>query len=284
MISTTFDYAAPATLAGVLELLSQGGHQVLPTDHSLVSSLRQGTGPTGHTLVSLRNVPGLNSITQKTGQLVIGASATYAELLQHPALEFYPVLAGALATIQDPHLRHNSTLGGALHVGGRVHAPVLAALLALNATAVVVSNAGTTELPLQQFAQRGRRVLPAADSVVTQVLVSSELAASSYYQTAGQQLGYYPNYGVAVAMRATTGEVTQSRIVLAGFTEQPLQLELVEAVLQNQSLNATTIRTATEQFDEEALPTDFGSADTDEGYYRHLAKVLVRRALTALVA
>lgn len=279
MIPTSFTYAAPTTLTDVLALLGQGGHQVLPADHSVVSGLKQGAFPSA-TFVSLRNVPGLAAITQEAGRLAVGPSASYADLLQHEAIGQYPALAQALATIQDPHLRHHSTLGGALHHGGGVHAPVVAALLALNATVVVRSPAGTTEVPLHQFVEAGRSVLPAADSLITQVLVAAAPATASQYLALEQSRGHYATHGVAVAGQLADGRVAHLRVVLAGFTAQPLRLAGVEAALLGQPLSVATMADVAEQLSDE--PALAGAGATDEGYFLHLAKVLVRRGLAAV--
>ena len=272
MISTSFSYAAPDTLAAALGLLGQAGHQVLPADHSLVSRLRQG-GAAGQTLVSLRQVPGLATITEENGQLAIGSSVSYAELIQHESIADYPVLAQALATIQDPHLRHHSTLSGAVHGGGRVHAPVLAALLALDAQAVLHSAAGFQEVPLLQLTQVSGA---AAGTLVTQILLPAGPVAASHYLTAGPARSHYSSQGVAVAQHGD-----QIRVVLAGFAEQVVRVAAVETALRGQPLTTATIAAAAYQLDNEPALAAAGAADA--GYHQHLAKVLVRRALAGLL-
>jgi carbon-monoxide dehydrogenase medium subunit len=281
MRSSSFSYAAPDTLADALALLGQAGHQVLPLGTAL-ASYQPAAEATEHTLVSLRRVADLRQITAEPEHVAIGTSASYTALLQAPALQQLSALAQALATVPDAHLRHHSTLGGALHHGGPCHAPVLAALLALGATVRVASATGQVdELPLPTLlAEPASQRL--AGKVATHVLVPTEPALHSQYLAFEQPLGYYASQGVAVAGHLANNQLTAVRVALAGFTAQPQRLPGVEAALQNQQPLPATLATAAAQLDAElTLP---GPSEDEARYHQHLAKVLLRRCLMAAFA
>jgi len=68
------------------------------------------------TVVSLKEVPGLDAVAEEQGGgLRIGSMATLANLAGHPVLRrFYPALADAIQGSASPQLRNVATLGGNL--------------------------------------------------------------------------------------------------------------------------------------------------------------------------
>ncbi|MDB5242655.1 MAG: xanthine dehydrogenase family protein subunit [Spirosoma sp.] len=282
MIGIKLAYKAPETLKEALDLIGREGHQVLTADQALVNGLKKGTSSSSlHTLVSLRKIPGLATIDYENNELRLGTSITYTDLLNHQALAHYPVLAQALATIPDPHLRHHSTVGGALYHGGPVHAPVIAALMALDATAVVLTRDKETRLPLQYFSQSGLRVLLPLGGLLSAIVIPNTSLNASTYLSLNQLSGRQRNYGIAACVAQSDQTIDQIRLVLAGFTEQPIQLKRVEEALLGKTLTADSIKmVAIEQLEQVKLPFQDGSLP--EGYQRHLAGVALNRALTSL--
>lgn len=279
MIGIQLTYKAPETLKEALDLVGREGHQILTADQSLISDLKKGV-PSLHTLVSLRKIPGLGNINIDNGELRIGASASYNSLLTHQALNQYPVLAQALATIPDPHLRHHSTLGGALSHGGLIHAPVLAALMALDASVVVLTRDNDTRLPIHYFSQNGSRVLLPQGGLITMIVLPEPAAKSSAYLAVNQLAGRQANHGIAISLTQSGDTIDQIRLILAGFTEQPIRLKNIEEKLAGSSLTSDSIKNAADQLGQEDLPIHHDRIP--EGYQRHLAGVILQRALKSL--
>ena len=66
-------------------------------------------------VVNLREIAGLDAITQDANGLRIGALATLKQVATHPAVrQFYPALADAAGSSASPQIRHVATLGGNL--------------------------------------------------------------------------------------------------------------------------------------------------------------------------
>lgn len=67
------------------------------------------------TVVDLRDVPGLDVITWREGQLHLGALVTLAALAEHPDVRAsYPAVAATAAAIATPQIRARATVGGNL--------------------------------------------------------------------------------------------------------------------------------------------------------------------------
>ncbi len=102
----------PRDLAEALRFLSDGG-RVLAGGTDLFVRIRQGRENPPF-LVCVGELPELRGICLAPEGLEIGAGATHAEILAHPATEAYPVLRLALRTVGSPAIRAMGTLGGNL--------------------------------------------------------------------------------------------------------------------------------------------------------------------------
>ncbi len=111
-----FRYLAPRTLAQAVHLLAREGEQAMPvaggTDLYPNMKRRQFTPPV---LIGLRGIEELKHIEGSPKQgMRIGAGVTLATVADHPALQHYPALATAAASVSTPQLRNMGTLGGNL--------------------------------------------------------------------------------------------------------------------------------------------------------------------------
>jgi len=72
------------------------------------------------TVISLMRIPGLGEITNGSGDLTLGATASLHDVATHAAvLDGYPALARAIDSISSPPLRHMGTIGGNVCVDTR---------------------------------------------------------------------------------------------------------------------------------------------------------------------
>ena len=270
------DYLAPTTLQQLLELIDREGYQVLTADQSLVNTTK-GRHSMWPSLVSLRQVPDLSAVVETPGTVQIGSSVCYADMAEHPSIQEVTVLAQALATIGEPHSRNHCSLGGALHYGGAIHAPVIAALMALDAGVVVMHRTGSNQQPLGDFSQRGQRAPLPAGKLASAVVIANLPSSISSYVALERTVGLGPASGIAIFLLAEQGVVKEVRLVVAGFTEQPVRLASVESALLGKSLSPGNIAQASD-----ALAIDIAAlSDTQMPtlYALHLIRVLIRRSL-----
>jgi 4-hydroxybenzoyl-CoA reductase subunit beta len=110
-----FQLLSPTSLDGVLEARSaHPAAQLLGGGTDLVVNIRRGiVGPP--VLIDMNGVAELRTIKSDGKGLEIGASATLAEVAEHPdVLAHYPVVAQAAASIAGPTHRNMGTVGGNL--------------------------------------------------------------------------------------------------------------------------------------------------------------------------
>ncbi|MCW4012036.1 MAG: FAD binding domain-containing protein, partial [Candidatus Bathyarchaeota archaeon] len=97
-----FQYHAPVTLAGALQLLEEldkakpviGG-----TD--LLIAMRQAACTPSH-IIDLNRIPELNYITEDEGYIKIGATVTHSQAAANPLIATIPALYDAVSRIGSP--------------------------------------------------------------------------------------------------------------------------------------------------------------------------------------
>jgi carbon-monoxide dehydrogenase medium subunit len=277
-IGTNMDYITPNTLQDALELMDQDGYRALATG---LSQSRFGGALDGslRALVSLRKVPGLNGVTQSPSEVRVGPSVRYVDLMEHPAIRAIPLLNEALSEIGEPHVRNHGSLGGALQSGGLADAPVLAALMALDAEVILAGRTGPVQQSVQSFSRGGLRVGLPAGRLAVEVVIPVGQWTSCRYLPLERTQGLGPVSGIALALCEANALVGDVRLVVAGFTEQPVRLTTVEAALTGKPLTADSIRQASA-----AIVSDIESANgatVPNAYSLHLISVLIRRVLLA---
>ncbi len=110
-----FQLLVPTSLAGVLEACKAHPQaQLLGGGTDLVVNIRRGiVAPP--VLIDMNGVAELRAIHADASRLEIGASATLAEVAQHPGvIAHYPVVAQAAGSIAGPTHRNMGTVGGNL--------------------------------------------------------------------------------------------------------------------------------------------------------------------------
>ena len=112
-----FSYVNATSLKQVTSLLSDsewGEVMLLAGGTDLLSELKEYI-ETPKTLINLKTLPGMDSISSDTSGLKIGALTTVAEIAMHPTIQqHYTVLAQAASSVATPQIRNVGTLGGNL--------------------------------------------------------------------------------------------------------------------------------------------------------------------------
>ncbi len=112
-----FSYVNATSLKQVTSLLSDSGWgevMMIAGGTDLLSELKEYI-ETPKTLINLKTLPGMDSITADASGLKIGALATVADIAMHPTIQHhYTVLAQAAASVATPQIRNVGTLGGNL--------------------------------------------------------------------------------------------------------------------------------------------------------------------------
>ncbi|MYF98514.1 xanthine dehydrogenase family protein subunit M [Candidatus Poribacteria bacterium] len=112
-----FSYVNATSLKQVTSLLSDSGWgevMMIAGGTDLLAELKEYI-ETPKTLINLKTLPGMDSISADASGLKIGALTTVAEIAMHPTIQQdYTVLAQAAASVATPQIRNVGTLGGNL--------------------------------------------------------------------------------------------------------------------------------------------------------------------------
>ena len=174
------------------------------------------------------------------------------------------LLAHAASLVGDPQVRHRGTIGGAVSHGDPA-SDLPTVLLALDADFVVTGPEGERTIAASGFFRGIFATALGPQDVLTGIRVPR---ASGTYVKFNRRAQDWATVGVAVA--CVNGDV---RVGLTSMGATPLRAVGVEEALAGGAGPAA----AAERADEGTSPVSdlAGSAD----YRRHLARVLVRRAL-----
>lgn len=280
MRPVAFDYAAPTTVAEVVQALTDHGDEatVLGGGQSLLPVLKiRMAAP--EVLVDLRRVTELREVREDGEAIVLGAMATH-HAVAHDALvqEHAGLLAQAAGSIGDPQIRYRGTLGGAL-----AHADpagdIAPALLALDAEVEIAGREGTRRLPVSDFLEDYFTTALGEDELLTAVRVPKHTGWGMHHEKFTQVAQSWAVVAVAAAVRVEGGSIAEARVAMSNMGATALRAKAVEAALTGRPVEESALHeTAARAGEGTEPPSD--PAGTPE-YRRHLAGVLAGRAVAA---
>jgi carbon-monoxide dehydrogenase medium subunit len=264
VIPSKFDYEVAESVEHATEVLSRYGGEakVLAGGQSLLPlmKLRLADVPA---LVDIGRLADLAYVREDGDRIAIGALTRYSDLEHDETLtRTCPLLAKACAEVGDPQVRHLGTIGGACAHGDPA-SDVPTALVALEGE--LVTSGGRT-IAARDFFQGVFTTALEPTEVLTEVRIPKATGGWAYEK-------FHPRaqdwaiVGVAVA---TNGG---PRVALTNMGPRPIRATAVEEALSGGADPATAAERATEGT--EPIDDPFATAE----YRRHLAPILVRRAL-----
>ncbi|HEX8134684.1 MAG TPA: xanthine dehydrogenase family protein subunit M [Actinomycetes bacterium] len=269
MIPAPFDYEVAESADHAVALLGQHGEdaKLLAGGHSLLPLMRLRLA-TPSVLVDIGRLRDLNYVRDAGDHLAVGALTTHEELhFDELLLRECPLLAHTAGEIGDPQVRHMGTIGGSVaHADPASDLPTV--LLALDAELVVHGPGGDRTLPASGFWKGIFESELGPQDLLTEIRVPKTGGAGWSYQKFNPRAQDWAIVGVA-AVRRNGG----AAVALTNMGETPLRASAVEQAVAGGAGPAD----AAEQALEGTNPPEDALASAD--YRRHLAKVLVRRAL-----
>jgi aerobic carbon-monoxide dehydrogenase medium subunit len=265
MIPASFDYEVADSAAHALSLLAEHGEdaKLLAGGHSLLPMMKVRLAQPAM-LIDIARVTELSGIRVEGDEIVIGATTRHAELAGSELLRAeVPILAYAAAQVGDPQIRHRGTIGGSLaHADPSADLPMT--LLALG---------GSLELT----GPSGVRVVGADDFFVgpfESVLGPDELLSAVHVPRGGTVPWGYQKFVRRANDWAIVGAAAYGgRVALASMGGTPLRATATEESLKS----GAPVEEAAQLAAEGTSPGYDFHADVD--YRKHLARVLVKRAL-----
>ena len=268
MIPPSFDYVRAASADEAIAALTEHGEdaKLLAGGHSLIPLLKLRLAQPS-VLVDIERITDLSYVRDAGDHIAIGALTRHRDVERSEVLaSANPLLAHAAGHVGDPQVRNRGTIGGSLaHGDGASDLP--AVILALGGTLVVQGPDGTREIPAAEFFRGFLETALAPDELLTEIRVPTAGGAGWAFQKFNRRAQDWAIVGCAVIRNGTTG------VALVNMGSTPVRAAAVEAALAGGASNAEAAELAAEGTEP---PSDIhGSAE----YRRHLARVLVRRAL-----
>jgi carbon-monoxide dehydrogenase medium subunit len=273
MIPAKFDYARAESVDEAIALLAEHGDdaKLLAGGHSLLPLMKLRLA-TPSVIVDVGRLRELSYIRDAGDHVAVGGLTRHHDV-EHSALlqEHVPLLAHAAGHVGDPQVRHRGTLGGTLaHADPASDLP--ACILALRGTVVARGAGGEREIAADDFFEGFLESALAPDEVITEVRVPKATGAGFGFQKFNRRALDWAIVGVA----AVGGDRPGVALVNMGST--PVRASAVEARLASGAAAEQAAEVADEGTEP---PTDLNAS---EEYRRHLARVLVRRALVDVSA
>ncbi|MGA7836191.1 MAG: xanthine dehydrogenase family protein subunit M [Acidimicrobiales bacterium] len=269
MIPAPFEYARVRSVDEALTLLAEhdgdakllaGGHSLLP-----LMKLRLAT-PT--LLIDIARLKELSYVREEDGHVAIGALTRHHDVATSPVANAHAeLLAHVAGQIGDPQVRHRGTIGGSIAHGDPA-SDLPAALLALGGSVVVEGRSGRREVNATDFHLSFFETALAPDEVLIEVRVPRSSTDGWGFEKLTKRAQDWAIVG-AVATRHDDGV----GVGLINMGPVPLRAHVVEAALAA----GASARDAAELADANTDPASDFNASAE--YRRHLARVLVRRAL-----
>ena len=277
MIPAAFDYQRASTVDEAVGLLGEHGDdaKLLAGGHSLLPLMRLRLAAPA-VLIDIGRLGDLSYVRSDGGQVRIGALTRHHDLATSDELrEQVPMLAHIAGQIGDPQVRHRGTIGGSMAHGDPA-SDLPAALLALRGTLVARGPGGDREIPADEMFTGFLETALAPDEVLTEIRVPATGGAPWGFQKFVRRAQDWAIVGCAAVLGNGTSDGPGVGLVNMGAT--PLRAPGVEEALRS----GASPSDAAARADEGTEPPDDLNASAE--YRRHLAQVLVRRALESAQA
>jgi carbon-monoxide dehydrogenase medium subunit len=278
-------YLFPNTVSECLaELESQEGRaRIIAGGTDLVLSIRRGEF-SPEVLVDITRVPELQGLEEENGELALGAAVTHAQCASSSLVRRgASCLAEACASVGSPQIRNVATVAGNV-VNAQPAADAAVALVALGATAEVVSARGKREEPVEDlYAGLGQSRVDSARELLTRIRLPLAKAGegSAFLRFAPRRALALPILNGAAWVSLRGEQIAAARICLGPVADRPFRPRGAEEVLRGARWDdEKALEEAAQAASREANPRDSLLRGT-AAYRRELARVLVWRVLAA---
>jgi len=271
MIPVSFDYVRAESAEHAIALLAEHGDEakLLAGGHSLLPLMKLRLA-TPAVLVDVGRLRDLSYVRDAGDHVAIGALTRHRDVETSTVLhEHVPVLAHTASHVGDPQVRHRGTIGGSLAHGDPA-SDLPATVLALGGTLVASGPDGTREIAADDFFLGFFETALRDGELLTEIRVPKVTGAGWAFQKFNRRAQDWAIVGVA-AVHDPDGIGT--RIGLVNMDSRPVRATGTEQALAGGNTVADAAAHAADGLEP---PADLNAGVE---YRRHLASVLVRRAL-----
>jgi len=269
MIPAAFDYQRAESAEQAIALLTEHGDEakLLAGGHSLLPLMKLRLASPS-VLIDVGRLSDLSYIRDGGDHIAIGALTRHRDLEVSDLLAAeVPILAHAAGHVGDPQVRHRGTIGGSLaHADPASDLP--AVVLALGGTLVAQGPNGQREIASTDFYTGFLESALEADELLTEIRVPKVAGAGWSFQKFNRRAQDWAIVGVALVRNNGS-----SGVGLVNMGSTPI---FAQGVVDAMTAGASAADAAEHAADDAEPQSDINASVE---YRRHLAKVLVRRAL-----
>lgn len=283
MIPPVFDYVRPADLDEALALLSaREDAKVLAGGFSLLPLMKLRLAEP-ELLIDLRDVGGLDGITETGDELRIGGRATHRRIHEDPTVRSsHPLLRDAAGGIGDPQIRNWGTIGGSVaHADPSADWP--AVLIATRATIVMRDATRERTVEARSFFIDSFETAIEPDEILTEVRIPRPgQGAGGAYAKIERRAGDFSTVGVAVQLRLDGLHITEVGVGITAVAPAPFAATDAEAILRGGATDDATVRRAGEAAAAQSSPASDSHGPAD--YKRAMVVAMTIRAVARAMA
>lgn len=282
MKAAAFSYARATSVGEALELLAAHGDRakVLSGGQSLMPAMNlRLISP--ELIVDIGELTELRGIAVRGDVLSIGALTRHVDLQRSPEVAAHaPLLTAAITHVAHPAIRNRGTLGGSL-ANADPASELPACMVALNATIVVRGPEGERRIAAGDFFKG----IYETDLSPQELLIAVELPvarknSAHFFHEFARRHGDYAIAGLA-AQAIIAGDIfTDLRMAFLAVGDRPV-LAKSASRLVGVAVMPATLHEASTALGDELDPQEDQQASA--AMRRHLAKVLMRRCVSALL-
>jgi aerobic carbon-monoxide dehydrogenase medium subunit len=282
VIPTSFDYVRAASLRDALRVLAQGdGTKIIAGGHSLlpVMKFRLAQPPK---LLDIAGLAELRGVEEYRKGARIGATTTYRELIESDLLrERFPLIAECTENIGDRQVRNRGTIGGSLaHADPASDMP--AVMLVLDATFNVRSKRGRRAVKAREFFKGPFETALAEDELLLDIVLPRlPRGAGTAYLSLDQAASGYALAGAAAVVARTRKTVSHAVVALTGVGDMSRLVPATDQLVGTKGEPEVLARVAAAATDGIEIQ---GDIHAPAAYRKHLAQVIVRRAIETALA
>lgn len=273
-----FQYHSPESLDEALSLLAElenatpviGG-----TD--LMIAMRNGVSIPDH-IVDLNKISELNYVKAVDGIIMIGATATHAEVANSPIAAKIPSLVDSVSRIGSPQIRNRGTITGNI-CNASPAADSAPPLLVHMAEVEIQSLDGKRTIPIVDLFAGPKINSLQPGELLTEIRIPVPPAgSSSSFKRIGRRKAFTLSVVSSAAYIQMEGETcTDAKVAFGSVAITPIRVPEAESLLSGSKLDEETVKVASDAVYEAVKPiTDVrGTAE----YRKDMCPVLMRRAI-----
>ncbi len=271
------EFYKPSDLKEAYELLARHGEKttVLAGGTNVMPSLnRRKFSP--EILVWIGGI-GLNYIRTQGSSLVIGATATHAEICKSEiVLNKTPLLAEVCGQVGSRAIRNTGTIGGNLANASHA-ADGAVALLALEAEIKLASAEGERTVSIDSFFTGPGKTVKKPGELLKEIIVPFQKTEWGWYKLGQRKACTRSVISAAIALHMDNSACQKALIALGSAGPTPLLARKAGTMLERSALDKALIEQAAKAAADETVPVDdrHGTA----WYKKRVTMVIVKRLL-----